>query len=303
MKNLAWLVVCSVLATGGRAHAQAQLVPAEVKAADETTDLNGWAPFLGITSTLSLTSNTNVVGQVEGFSTMFGLGITGGADYTHDRHVLRSTLSISESFARTPVIDEFVKTNDVVKLEGVYSHFETKTFGEFARLTLQTSAFPATDVRGVPTSWVEKPAVMGDPPIPLNSDAYRQRLADALHPFTISEAIGGFADPIRKEELRLSLRLGAGGRSTFADGVLLIDDDKATPEVELLRLANVHQLGAEAFVGALGKMKGGKVDYHAGLSVLIPFVNNDSFDRSATSLTRIGFEGAVTFNMYTWMSL
>ena len=303
MKNLTWLAICSALAIGGRAHAQAQLVPtADLKSA-EKTDVRGWVPFLGLTSTLTLTSNANVVGQVDGFSTMFGLGITGGADYTHDQHVLRSTLSISESFARTPVIDEFVKTNDVVKLEGIYSHFETKTYGEFGRLTLQTSAFPATDVRGVPTSWVEKPGVMGDPVIPLNSGSFRQRLASALHPFTISEAAGGFAEPIRKECLTLSLRLGAGGRSTFANGVLLIDDDKATPEVELLRLSNVHQLGVEAFAGAAGKMKGGKVDYHAGLSVLMPFVNNDAFDRSATSLTRVGFEGAVTFNMYSWMSL
>lgn len=286
----------------GVAYGQAQIVPTTdgVKAA-EKTDVEGWNPFLGVTSTVSLTSNSNVVGQVDGFSTLFGLGVTGGADYVEGRHLMRSTLSIAESFARTPVIDEFVKTNDVVKLEGLYNYFLTANLGLYGRLSLQTSMFPADDVRGVETSWVEK--VAGGMPVPLNTLKFRQRLADAFDPFTINESAGGFADPIRKEKLNVSLRVGMGGRHTFADGVLLIDDDKATPEVELLRLADVHQLGAEAFAGALGKMKDGRASYRVGLSMLVPFVNNDKDDRSAGALTRIGFEGQLTFNVYSWMSL
>jgi hypothetical protein len=295
----AWLIVVS-LAGASTAYAQAQIVPADGIKGAEKTDVPTFNPFLGVTATLSLTSNSNVVGQVDGFSTLFGLGVTGGADYVKDKHLLRTSLSINESFARTPVIDEFIKTNDVVKLEGIYNYFLTKNFGAFGRLSLTTSLLPADDVRGELTTWVEKnPAG----PIPLKMNSLRQRLADPFKPFTINESAGGFAELIRKEKISISLRAGLGGRHTFADSVLLIDDDDATPEVELLRLANVHQLGFEAFAGLVGKTKDSRASYKAGLSVLVPFVNNDDFDRSAVDLTRVGFEGSVTFNVYSWMGL
>ncbi len=283
-----------------QARAQAQIVPTdEVKGADQK-DINGWAPFLGLTSTINLTSNSHVVGQVDGFSTLFGLGLAGGADYVHGKHLLRSTLSIDESFARTPVIDEFIKTNDVVKLEGLYNYFVTKNLGGFGRLGLSTSAFPAEDVRAVSTMWVEKTTTGTNP---LNT-GFRQRLAGSFAPFTINESVGAFAEPIHGAKLNLSVRVGLGARHTFADTVLLIDDDKATPmQVELLRLSNVHQLGAELFGGANGKFRDGKASYRAGLSVLFPFVNNDKDNRTVSALTRVGFEGALTFNIYSWMSL
>jgi hypothetical protein len=282
------------------ARAQAKVVPKDetLKGAGEE-DLEGWNPSLAGTATVNLVSNSNVVGQVDGFSTLLGLGVVGGADYVRDEHLFRGTLSITESFARTPVVDEFVKTNDVVQLEGLYNYFVQKHLGLFGRSSISTSAFAAEDVRGVATTWVEKT----DPVTPLTTGGFRQRLADPFSPFTVAESAGVFADPVDEAKLSLSLRAGLGGRHTLAEGVLLIDDDKATPEVELLRLANVHQLGFEAFAGAAGKLKDGKLAYRAGLAVLAPIVNNDKFDRGVGALTRIGFESSVTFNVYEWMSL
>jgi len=293
----------SAVAAPATAHAQAKIVPADGIKTGEETDVEGWAPFLALTSTINLVSNSNVVGQVDGFSTLFGLGITSGADFVKGRHLMRSTLSINESVARTPVIDEWVKTNDVVKAEGLYNYFLTQNLGLFGRLKVETAAFAATDVRGVATDWVEKNPADPTMPIPRNQNSVRQRLASPFHPFTITESAGGFADPIRKPWLNLSFRAGLGGRHTLADEVLLIDDDKATPEVELQRLRDVHQLGAEAFAGVAGKRKDERASYKAGLSILFPFVNNDPDNRSAGALTRVGFEGALNFNVYSWMSI
>jgi hypothetical protein len=294
------LAVALVISSSATAHAQAQLMPKDetLKGAGEE-DVQGWNPSLAGTATVNLVSNSNVVGQVEGFSTLFGIGITGGADYTANRHLFRGTLSITESFARTPVVDEFVKTNDVVQLDGLYNYFLAKKLGLFGRLSVKASAFAAEDIRGVETTWVEKT----DPPTPLTSAGFRQRLADPLSPLTFTESIGAFAEPLDGEKLTLSLRGGLGGRHTFAEDVLLIDDNKATPEVELLRLADVHQLGLEAFAGVTGKLKGGKLAYRGGVSVLVPLVNNDKFDRGAGALTRVGFESSVTFTVFDWMSL
>jgi hypothetical protein len=304
MKRLRTTIVCIGLAASADVFAQAQIVPGQdgVKTS-EKDDLKGWSPFLSLTSTISLTSNSSVVGQVDGVSTLFGLGVTGGADYIDGRHLLRNSLSISEGFARTPIIDEFLKTADAVKLETLYNYFVTKNLGAFGRLKLETSLFPSDDVRAEPTSWVEKNQTDATMPIQLNQNKSRQRLSDAFAPFSINESAGGFADPMREEWLNVSFRAGIGGRHTFAESVLLMADDKATPEIELERLRDVHQLGLEGFAGVSGKTKDSRANYKAGLSILLPFVNNDKDNRSALKLTRLGFEGQVTFNVYTWMGL
>jgi len=281
-------------------HAQAQIVPKDdaLKGAG-SDDVAGWNPALAAVATVNLVSNSAVVGQVDGFSALFGLGVVGGADYVGDGEVFRGALSITESFARTPVVHEFVKTNDVVKLDGLYNHFLADKFGLYGRLGIQTAMFAADDVRGVATTWVEK----GDVPRTLTVAGFRQRLANRLSPFTLDESAGVFADPYARSWLALALRVGLAGRHTFADQVRILDDDKATPEVEVQRLHEVHQLGLEAFAGLTGKVRDGKLAYRAGLSVLFPAVNNDKDDRSAGALTRIGFESGVTFQLYEWMSL
>lgn len=299
MRITALTILLASTLTSATAHAQAKLVETDAPKTAEEKDVEGWNPFLSLTSTLSLVDNSSVIGQVEGFSTLFGLGILGGADYVKDKHLVRTTLAINEGFARTPVVDRFVKTTDNVKLEGLYNYFVTKTFGAYGRLSLATSILDTTDVRGTPTSWVD---VTGATPVPLATAAFSQKLANAFKPFTISESVGGFADPIRKEKINLSFRLGAGGRHTFADGVLVNKDDGMTPEVELLRLSDVHQLGVEAFAGATGKLEKAKLNYKAGIAVLIPFVNNDDASRSAGALTRVAFESNVSFAMSSWLS-
>ena len=300
MRRLA-IAGMAVLYSSSAAFAQAQIVPGNGIKGAEKTDVEGWAPFLGITATLSLANNSSVIGQVDGFSTLFGFGLTGGADYVRARHLLRTSLTINEGFARTPVVDEFIKTNDVVKLESLYNYFLTPNLGLYGRLGIATDLFSATDIRATPTSWVE--AVPGGMPIPLTTNGFRRRLAGPFSPFTISEQVGGFAEPVRETWLNLSVRAGIGGRHTLAEDVLVNADDKATPEVELTELHDVHQLGLEVFGGGTGKLRDGKAAYKAGLSMLLPLVNNDADNRSASFLTRVGFEGSLTFNVYSWMGL
>jgi hypothetical protein len=293
-------VLIIIMLAGGLAHAQAELVPTDApKPVDAKVVIQGWNPFLAITSTFNLVSNSNVIGQVDGVSTVFGLGLLGGADYIDGPQFLQTSLTINEAFSRTPVISRFIKSTDAAKLEGVYNYFLNEHGGVYGRLSLATSFFSSDDIRGTPTSWVD---VTGTTPVPLNTNALEQHLADGFKPFTISESVGGFLDPIRRDDIALSLRLGVGGRSTFASGVYVNHDDPTTPTIELLQLSDVEQLGIEGFVGAVGKLQKGAFNYKAGLAVLLPFVNNDAADRSATELTRVAFEATLTYTMAPWLS-
>ena len=297
------LVLVTVLAAtiaSTAAHAQAQLVPTDApKPVDVKTTVQGWNPFFAITSTFNLVSNSNVIGQVDGVSTVFGLGLLGGAEYIEGKHFLQTSLAINEAFARTPVIHKFIKSSDAAKIEAIYNYFLVEHAGLYGRLSLATSFFSSDDIRGTPTSWVD---VTTTTPQPLAQNALEQHLADSFQPFTISESAGGFYDPIKRPEIAASLRLGVGGRSTFANGVLVNHDDPTTSEVELLRLSDVQQLGVEAFAGAIGKLEKGKFNYKVGLAVLFPFVNNDAAKRSTGELTRVAFEATLTYAMSSWLS-
>src|SRR4029078_13653704 len=77
----------------------------------------GWIWKLSTGATASFGDNRNVVGQTSGTSINFGAKLDGGADYNHDKHELRSLLSLSEGLARTPVISEFIKSSDSLSLE------------------------------------------------------------------------------------------------------------------------------------------------------------------------------------------
>jgi hypothetical protein len=128
-------------------------------------------------------------------------------------------------------------------------------------------------------------------------------LAEPFQPLTLNESIGGFMEPIQSDQFSLSIRVGFGARETFASGVLVLTDDSATDFVEATELSDVYQGGAELFVGARGVFDGNRVGYYAGASALVPFINNDSENRSATDLTRLGLVGGLTFALYEWMSL
>lgn len=296
------LCVASSTAWTSSAFAQAEIVPeAPLETASAEKDVEGWNPSLSGNATLNFVSNSNVVGQVEGLSILVGLGLTGGIDYVNGPHLWRNTLSINESFARTPVVDEFLKTNDVVDLESMYNYFFLDWVGAFARLNFNTSLFSAEIVTAEDANYTLTSA---DTTTTEARTTSRLTVSDPFNPFTISESIGVFAEPYATDPLAISLRLGIGGRHTFAENSFINADNADTEDViELQELSDVQQAGLELFAGASGKMQDGRLTYGLGVSALLPFINNDTFERSATELLRVGVKGNVSVTVFEWMAL
>jgi hypothetical protein len=249
---------------------------------------------------VALTSNKDVVGEVDGFSTLFSLGINGGLEYVKDANLWTNTLTITESWARTPTLDRFVKNNDQLEFESLYNYFLLDWFGPFARFNLATSAFDTTVVTAEPETYA---IARLDGTVDTRT-ATELHLADSLEPLTLSESIGLFAEPVRRDALTWKLRIGAGARETFAHGVLAGKDDDATADViEIIELDDVFQAGLEAFTGVEGKIGEGRLTYFAGASALMPFLNNDEQDRSAFDLLRWGVKAGLSMGVTEWMGL
>jgi hypothetical protein len=272
--------------------------PAQV---DAKTAIEGWNPFVMLTASMNLVENSSVIGQVDGTAMTVAAGVNGGAEYVHDRHNVTLTGLINEGYARTPVIDRFVKITDVAKADGIYNYFVTPNFGGYARLSLATSLFHSNYVAATPSTFVD---VTGKTPVTLATDTQAFHLANAFKPFTATESAGGFFDLVHRREYAVSFRLGIGGRTTFASGSYAIHPNAMDmTAIELLELANVAQLGIEGFAGVNGKLADKDAfTYTAGIAVLLPFVNNDSYDRSATKLTRVATTANLTYAFSKWLS-
>lgn len=262
---------------------------------DDTLDAT-----LSTAASLSLTSNEDVVGELDGFSTLFSLGVTGGLTYIDGAHQWQNTLTISESWARTPSLERFVKSNDNLDYESLYNYFLLEWFGPFARFNLETSLF---DTHVVTAEAKDYQITRTDGTTETLTGANDVLLASSFEPLTLNESIGLFAEPVRSTPLTWKVRIGAGARETFADGVLAARDDDATDVIELVELADVYQGGLEGFTGVEGKLGDGKFTYRAGASALLPFLNNDPEDRSAIELLRWGLHAGLEMAVVEWMGV
>ena len=182
---------------------------------------DGWHPALTLGANLNLASNANFVGQVDGFSLLVGANIIGELRLIDGKHDWKNTISLNETWAKTPVIDEFLKSNDLLDVESLYRFFAFAWGGPYARLNLQTPLFSAQSITAEPQTYV----LEGQDPVANGVLTDRFELANPFEPLTINESVGMFADPVTGPHLNVSLRAGFGGRHTFANGVRLITSD------------------------------------------------------------------------------
>jgi hypothetical protein len=271
----------------------------DVKKEEDDGRQDGFDGRLSTKATFNVVSNSNVVGQNDGTSLLLGGNLLGGLDFIEGDHKVSNTLSYNTSWARTPVIDEFVKNNDSIQLENLYNYFLTDWIGPYARLSFETSLFPTERVTADAQNY-EITELDG------GIDARttdRLRLADPANPFELFQSAGIFLEPVRKQAIQAELRVGFGARETLASGVLVVQDDPDTAPVEVEELDDAIQAGAEAFLGAKGEFPEQRLSYRLGATALIPFVNNDDTDRSSVELTRLGFNGDITYNALEWLGL
>ena len=259
----------------------------------------GWSYALTIAAHFNVASNRDVVGQVDGNSVLVGGSGLAGATYLRGRHQLLNTGSLTEAWSRTPALDRMIKSTDLLELQTLYNFFLIPFTGPFARLALQTGLMKTDRVTPTPITYVREGVATE------TITTTRLRQSDSFQPFTLSESVGWFAQPVRTEPLNLVGRLGFGGRHTFADGARAVtsDDDDDDATLPYTVLSDVHQAGAELFAGVDGKQLDGRLIYTAGVTALFPFLNNDDTDRSIVELTRVGLTAAVGMGVVSWLSV
>ena len=302
MRKLGWMKwgVGAVLAatTGSTSFAAADpgLLPKEEEVVKDKKD-EGWDPALIFGVSLAMSTNSNFVGQPTGNSFTGGLNLLGRLDYLRGVVDWRNTLKLNEVFTRTPVIDDFVKSIDQLSYESIIYYRVSDLFGPFASFKLDTSILEGRDVRGSATDYAVDGTVEAE-------DVTSFKLTERFEPLQLKEAIGMFVRPISKKTVEVDIRGGFGASQTFAEGALILADDANTADVvELGSLADVIQAGAVLEVQARGELEDGRIQYAARAEVMIPFINDDPAERSATDLTNFDIGGKLGFKLFEWASL
>jgi hypothetical protein len=283
----------------------------------------GWDPRLSLGGTVSFANNSNVAGQISGTSFAIGLKADVAADYNNGDHEWRNTLAIQAGVTRTPVIDEFVKTSDVLNLETTYLYHVVDWFGPFVRGQMLTSMFPGRDVRSGAVSYlVTEPdgtqrSLMGKgtdcTPNATGAVATTCRtslsLSDGFRPLTFKESIGLFVQPYQSEPATFELRGAFGAQEVIANNQLSVSgtQDPTTPNViALTRLSNAQQAGPDLALSVWGTVLDKRVIYKINADVMTPALHSAlpmGDTRSAVSLTNIQMDATVSFKLVEWASL
>jgi hypothetical protein len=263
----------------------------------------GWTPGIAFGGTFNLVDTRSVVGTQDGTALMLGAALDASLEFNEGMHEWRNTLKAGAGVTRTPSLDEFVKTNDGLAFETIYLLHVVEIFGPYARFAYNTTMFPGMDIRPAAVNY----AISNLDGSTTEYLGRRLEMTDPFKPSTFREGIGAFVQPINTERIKFEARAGIGAQESLAAGNLALNDDSATPQIEIKEMDDVWQIGGEAIANAWGFIDETKrVSYSVGLGVLVPFAASDlppGDDRSLPELTNV--EGIVGLNvkLFDWASL
>lgn len=281
---------------------EAQTVAAEdVEEKERRTP--GWNPGISIGAGFNLINTRSVVGQQDGTTITLGGGFDSGLEFNEGMHEWRNALIASAGMARTPTLDEFVKTNDGLSFESIYLLHLIEIFGPFARFGLNTQMFSANNIQPSPVDYLVNR-------LDGTTDEFTGRrlgLTDPFQPLNLRQSVGVFVQPLSEPEIELEARTGLGAMETFAEGGLAVNDDDATDVVEVDELNDSWSVGGEAVVNAWGSLDDAKrISYTVGISALLPFATSDlaeGDDRNLVELTTVEARAGLNVKLFDWASL
>ncbi len=275
----------------------------EVSAKSEIEEDHGWDFYLRTGLTGSFASSSNVIGATDGNTLTFGGSLHHGVYYTTRLHEWRNDTHTKQAFARTPIIDGWIKSSDEVDYLSMYLYRlpTLRWLGPFGRFRVKTQLFYGTDVRPEEVSYLISRADGTEDTV--TDD--RLRLTDPFSPLTLRQTLGAFLGPETPPSARFEALLGFGARQTFADGQLGVTDDGATPTIEVTELESFNQAGTEVALSFRGELDDGRISYSAVAEMMTPFINDlgDDDDRSAFELTNLELRATISIRPYDWLSI
>lgn len=287
----------------------------EIMKEEDPEDADGWIFKAKVGASFSFNHNDNVVGTADGSTLIIG-GVLGGSARLKDgRHKWENVLSIQETVTQTPQLDRLVKSLDQLDLTTLYTYrFEDPSWmGLFGKALFNTQLFEGqlvaeSDIEVVRTTEAGSSFSRDN-----TSDYYRGggtrtvaagedlTLTSSFEPLNMRQSLGLFADPVRDDAFKVSVKLGIGLQEILSQGgdvrVGSFEDPDTGQTVVVVRELEdgVFELGAEAELDIRGEPIKEIVSYYLTLNAFYPPLSSSTLD--------LGFGDSINLRLKAGLSV
>lgn len=269
---------------------------------NRTVDFLGWDRAWRLDAQGMIVSNRRMIGKTEGTSLTFGGSSTSELSYFHPRHEWTNELRFELQYNRDPSLKRFNKSLDELRLDSFYIYkFENfEWVGPFSRFQFETSILKNEDLQ------TENKTYVITRRSGTSSKTQRSlKLTSPFSPMTFRESAGVYFRPIRENFFDLLVLAGGSARQTRANGQLSVKNIASTPEIEVVELRNIYQIGSEFSARLKGSLRENRLSYLTSAAILTPWVNNsaESEKRSALRLSVLEFKAQTAYAFADWIRL
>ena len=297
-------LLSSPLAFAQADDSERNYVPEDIE--KKSAQVNGWDKYLGIGLYGTINENSNVVGKDDGQSTTLGFKLAGALDLKEGQSEWLNSLDLLVAYSRTPLIPQYLKSDDSLALESLYKYYleSTPWFGAFAQVNLDTAIFAGYDTQGEEVDY--RRVTLDGNPTDFRSD--REKLTDGFKPFRLRESFGALATPLKSDPVTIDFKLGIGLRQVFADGQFIasdFQDDNGSGRL-LTEIESFEKAGYEVGTEIKGSLQEKRVKYSLKANVLFPVYDSleeDGDDQSTFDKRVIDVSGKASFQLVEWASI
>ena len=238
----------------------------------------GWDIDLVLGGSVQFVRSDNVVGKGSGNTINVAAFIETLVRYNDPEHLAYMRFNVEEGGDIRLPGAPYKATIDEAELDLLYAYKVTDWFGPYVRTALLTNFVPGLEALDAPRDIVRLDT--DGTLIEKEHQAETLQLRGPLSPIELQYGGGARFTWSPDYWFDLSTRIGVGGRNVFTRNLFVEQDNSDTPELELVRVADVTQVGLEAALVA-DLLATRYVALNVEFDLLEPF---DAFDEPVISL-------------------
>ena len=195
---------------------------------------------------------TDEIGEQQGWRVSFRAFFDGSVRYKSGRHLWHNQLELEEGQTRLPDQDDFQSDTDRLFFHTIYTYDLLSWFGPYARFGLETKLFTRYENFDEPQDVI----VLDEQGMEVRTltDVRRVKLGDTFAPFALKEGAGGNFRLLRSRFAELDVRLGFGGRQTYASGLYVFAENLTGGPGRLIPVTDSSVEGLEGTLVGLGRL-------------------------------------------------
>ena len=218
----------------------------------------GWSRKTRLSGTFSYSHTNNVVGAQDGFYFHGGLVLDGALNLRGGRSAWENGLKVQFTQSKTPPLDAFVKSLDNFDFQSTY-YLRLKQpgwIGPYARGRLNTQLFDGFEISAQDLA-IRKLYLDGSENVFTLPGEENLKLTSSFEPLVLGQNAGIFVSPPGSDKFTLKAKLGFGLQEiVVGDSAFAVQDNGATPELEVQQLEQSVQGGGVLDVNLAGKTSG-----------------------------------------------